>query len=311
VLERRTGCTYVPQQPVGGLRAELFVGHFWSFLDYCQANDFERRVAVYPVADPTWTRATLGAAARELGVPMPEWDLPPASFDHRATFDAADAVLVVGNRATLETFPPEDRPKIRLVNYAPDERLRPSGPEWRLPPRGTACYAATHCDLRKGFMDVLDTWAGLGEHEAELHVVGAIRPPWDALLAAHRPRNLRYHGFVNSKRGAYVDLLRSCRYAYLPTYSEGQVGTLLEAVQQGCVPITTAASGLDDELLERCIVIDARDVEGQRRAIRQALAWDDDAFLRRRADLVEVLGRRHTWAGFEAAVGALLDEVLA
>lgn len=309
LLERRTGCRYVPQRPVAGLRAELFVGHFWSFLDYCRANDFDRRIVVYPVADPTWTRALLAGLARELDVPLPEWDLPPPSFDHRATLDAADAVLVVGNRTTLETFPPADRAKIRLVNYAPDDRQRPA--RLGLPAPRTVCYAATHCDLRKGFADVLDTWSGLGAHEATLDVVGAIRPPWEGLLAAHRPANIRYHGFVNSKDGAYVELLRSCRFAYLPTYSEGQVGTLLEAVQQGCVPITTPASGLDEELLDRCVLVEPRDVDGQRRATREALAWDDDTFLRRRAELLAVLARRHTWSGFEDRVSSLVDEVLA
>jgi hypothetical protein len=87
------------------------------------------------------------------------------------------------------------------------------------------------------------------------------------------------------------------------------VGTLLEAVQQGCVPITTRASGLDDALLEGCVLIEPRDVDGQRRAIRAALAWSDDEFLGRRRCLAEVMARRHTWAGFEAAVEALLDEV--
>jgi hypothetical protein len=34
LLDRRGTCQYVPRQRVGGLRADVFVGHFWSFLDY-------------------------------------------------------------------------------------------------------------------------------------------------------------------------------------------------------------------------------------------------------------------------------------
>jgi hypothetical protein len=46
LLDRRGTCQYVPQQPVGGLCADVFVGHFWSFLDYCRHNTFERAIAI-------------------------------------------------------------------------------------------------------------------------------------------------------------------------------------------------------------------------------------------------------------------------
>jgi glycosyltransferase involved in cell wall biosynthesis len=325
LLERRMGCRYVPQQPQSGLRADLFVGHFWSFLDYCRLNEFRHRIAMYPVANPVWTTELLLDLAGRFDVPMPWWDLPPRSFDHRATMDAADAVLVVGNRFTLETFSPDDRRKVRLLNYAPDDRQRPvgpappplvrsragvAGPETTQPCPNSVCYVATHCDLRKGFMDVLETWSGLGCGEATLHVLGAIRQPWDRLLADHRPANIHYHGFVNSKEPAYAEVMRTCRFAYLPTYSEGQVGTLLEAIQQGCVPITTRASGLDEAVLEHCVLVEARDVEGQRQAIREAVSWSDDRFRATSARLRELLAERHTWSRFETSVAAVIDEVM-
>ncbi|MGH3032222.1 MAG: hypothetical protein ACRDNE_15955 [Gaiellaceae bacterium] len=31
----------------------------------------------------------------------------------------------------------------------------------QVPRRPEFCYVATHCDLRKGFMDVLETWSGI------------------------------------------------------------------------------------------------------------------------------------------------------
>ena len=52
LLDRRGTCQYVSQQPVGGLRADVFVGHFWSFLDYCRHNTFER--GVVPTKEGTY-----------------------------------------------------------------------------------------------------------------------------------------------------------------------------------------------------------------------------------------------------------------
>ena len=306
LLDRRGTCQYVPQQPVGGLRADVFVGHFWSFLDYCRHNTFERAIAVYPIADSLWTTALLKERAATFGVPMPWWDLPPASFDHRATMEAADAVIVVGNRFTLHTYAPEHRRKIVLVNYAADTRLLPATEG--LPPPESFCYVATHCDLRKGFMDALQTWDDLGADGPSLHVIGATRPPWDRLLAGCRG-HVTYHGFVNSKEPRYASTIAACRFAYLPTYSEGQVGTLVEAIHLGCVPITTLASGLPEEVLAHCIIVESGDIDGQRRAIRDAAAWSDDMFAATRGRLRQVADRLHDWARFEDRVGSLVDRL--
>lgn len=311
LLGRRGECRYVGEHPVDGLDSDLLVGHFWSFAEFRRRNHFTRAIAVYPVADPAWTRARLERHAVELGVPMPWWDLPPASFDHRATMAAADRVLVVGNRFTLRTFPPPDRSKIRLANYAPAEHLTDDEPDRAgvVLPAKEVCYVATHCDLRKGFMDVLDVWRPPAAPRARLHVVGAIRPPWDELLHDLANPDVVYHGFVNSKSDAYRTLIRACRYAYLPTYSEGQVGTLLELAAQGCVPITTRESGLDEHVLDHCLLIEPRDIAGQRAAVAEAMSWSDPEYRDRRDALLAAVRSRHTWPAFEAVVDAVIDEV--
>jgi len=131
-----------------GMSADLFVGHFWSFAPMCAKNRFARRIAVYVLSDPDRARARLLDAAERHGVPFPDWDLPPADFDHTATMELADAVLLVGNSTTLATFDPRWHSKIRLVNYAVDQ------PVWSRPlaveRRPEFVYAATTCGLRKG-----------------------------------------------------------------------------------------------------------------------------------------------------------------
>lgn len=158
-------------------------------------------------------------------------------------------------------------------------------------------------------MDALETWHPLGAPPARLHVVGAIRPPWDSMLESLGNHRVVYHGWVSSKTDAYQALIRSCRFAYLPTYSEGQVGTLLELIAQGCVPVTTRAAGLDDAVLEHCVLVEPRDIDGQRRAIRDVLRWSDDEYLERRSRLLDAANRRHTWAAFEEAVTSAIGEL--
>lgn len=306
-LARRGRVIYVGENPVGGLDADLFVGHFWAFAEFCRLNRFARKVVVYPVADPAWTRHMLTPLAEQFAVPMPDWDLPPSSFDHEQTMELADLVLVVGNDAVLATFPERWRSKIRMLNYSVDPRVL--DPEPRVTAGPEFCYIATWCDLRKGFMDVLETWSGAERPPCRLHVVGGLKQPWQERMAEHASDRLLYHGWLDSHSTAYRSLVRSCRYAHIPTYSEGQMGTLLEVVSQGCIPVTTPISGVDERVLEHCLVVQPRDIDGQRAAIAEALSWSTEEYLRRRDALLDAVRRAHTWPGFHAGVTAALDEV--
>ena len=97
-------------------------------------------------------------------------------------------------------------------------------------------------------------------------------------------------------------ILRSCRFAYVPTWVEGQMGTLLEAVHAGCVPVTTRASGLDDRVLAHCVLIEPRDLAGQRRAIDEVRSWSAAEFDRRQAAVGAAAARHHSWEVFAAQV---------
>src|SRR5262249_42809513 len=145
--------------------------------------------------------------AREFDVPFPVWDFPPEPFDHQATMDAPDLVLLVGNQRILHTFPEHWRAKIRPVNYSVDTALygAPRGVERRK----EFCYAATECGLRKGFMDVLRTWSGISPRESRLHAIGRLDPPWERHLTAYNSGSIVYHGWIDSHTEEYVRLLQS------------------------------------------------------------------------------------------------------
>lgn len=290
-----------------GLRADLFVGHFWSFAAMCQANTFGRRVAVYVLSDPDRARALLSDAAADHGVPMCDWDLPPSSFDHEATMDLADVVLLCGNSHTVETFPARWRSKIRLFNYGLDPTLWESDDAVRPTPGGRDfVYLATHCGLRKGFLDVIATWRDIPPDRARLHVIGHLDPPYDRRLAEVNPGSVIVHGWIDSRSPRYRDLLATCRYAYIPTWVEGQMGTLLEVIFAGCVPITTAATGVDDDVLRHCVLVDPMRPDQHRAAIDSVLEWGPAVSDARRLALVDAARRRHNWAEFDRQVGPAL-----
>ncbi len=280
--------------------ADVFVGHFWDFAHVARDNEFARQVAVYVLSDPLRAAALLREAAERYEVPFPDWDLPPKEFDHDTTMELADAVLLVGNTTTLNTFDARWHSKIMLVNYAPGLTRwpRPSPRERRR----EFVYSATTCGLRKGFLDVIETWRDISAAETHLHVVGRIEEPYRARLAASGARAVTTYGWIPSSSTRYRELLSSCRYAYIPTWVEGQMGTALEAIAAGCVPLTTRASGVDDRVLDHCVIVEPGQPEQHREAIAAALAWTETQYRERQAALIESMERFHTWSGFDERV---------
>ena len=292
-----------------GLDADLFIGHFWAFAELCERNRFATKVAFYSVSDPVETRRMLSMLAERFDVPMPDWDLPPASFDHDRTMEIADIVLVVGNSYTRQTFPERWQHKIVLLNYSIDRTLFDLGSPAEA--RDEFCYVATHCGLRKGFVDVLDVWSGIDPSTSRLHVIGNLAPPFDRMLREANNGSIVYHGWIDSDSAEYRQIIRRCRFAHVPTYSEGQMGTMLELIYSGCVPITTAASGVDDDVLAHCLVVQPLDIEGQRAAIYEALSWSPDEYAHRRHQLLEATRRQQTWESFDARVHSAISAHLA
>jgi len=283
-----------------GLEADLFIGHFWAFRELCERNQFATKMVFYSVSDPVETRQLLSGLARRFDVPMPEWDLPPSSFDHARTMELADVVFVVGNSYTLQTFPERWHHKIVLLNYSIDSSLfRAASP---VDARNDFCYVATHCGLRKGFPDVLEVWSGIHPSQSRLHVIGNLAPPFDRMLAEANNGSIVYHGWIDSDSAEYRAIINGCRFAHVPTYSEGQMGTLLELIHSGCVPVTTAASGVDDEVLAQCVVVRPLDIQGQRAAIEDALSWSPQEYAERRRRLIDATRRRQTWQSFQSRV---------
>jgi len=260
-----------------GLKADLMVGHFWAFAAQCATNCFKQQVAVYSIANPDWTRTRLSHLAQRFSVPFPEWDFPPPDFENQPTLRAADRVLLIGNRAVESTFPRQIQKKIHRLNYSVDTNL------FMFDPAATKshgfCYVATECDLRKGFMDVLRTWQRISPERSILQIIGNMREPWLSLFKQMNRGSMYYHGWIDSCSQDYRSVLQSSRFAYMPSYSEGIMGTLLEAIFCGCIPITTRMSGIDERVLSHCLIVEPLDIDQQQKVIEDAASWTHEQCL--------------------------------
>jgi glycosyltransferase involved in cell wall biosynthesis len=87
------------------------------------------------------------------------------------------------------------------------------------------------------------------------------------------------------------------------------MGTLLEAIYSGCVPITTRASGIDDRVLEHCVVVQPLDVEQQLEAIHRVLAWTEEEYRQRSRGRIQAAQRYQSWQLFERGVNSAIQEL--
>jgi glycosyltransferase involved in cell wall biosynthesis len=140
--------------------------------------------------------------------------------------------------------------------------------------------------------------------------VGRLESPYDQLLAQTNTGSVIVHGWIDSSSREYRDLLRSCRFAYIPTWIEGQMGTMLEVLFAGCVPITTRASGVDDEVLDQCLVVEPMQPDEHRSLIEGVVTWDFEEWRARSEELQRTARRRHSWASFDDNVGGTLARLL-
>ena len=291
------------------LKADLMIGHFWSFEQQCSGQDIDHKLVFYAAGNIDWTRQLLTGLASKYDVPFPDWDFPPGGFNNTRTLELADKILLIGNRCLVENFPKPVQHKIRLVNYSVRDGLFTHDQKDDQRSR-EFCYVATHCDLRKGFMDVLKVWSDIFASEAVLHAVGAIRSPWDELLENHNNGSIHYHGWVESSSPHYDQILQRCKFAYIPTYSDAQMGTLLEVIYHGCLPITTRESGLCDEVLAHCIVINPRDIQQQRDVIREVLSWSHQQWLERVNKVRVAASEYQSLQRFQADIHSVIGESL-
>ena len=66
--------------------------------------------------------------------------------------------------------------------------------------------------------------------------------------------------------------------------------------------VVATHDGVDDRVLEHCVVVEPGQPEEHRNEIARVLAWTETEFRERQAALSGCMARRHTWSGFDERV---------
>lgn len=216
-----------------------------------------------------------------------------------------DAALFVGNKTTAKFFPPGFENKIHLANYGCNEQWfsRDAGVEQQ----NEFIHFVTEATPRKGFERVMTVWKGRPE---KLHILGYMNDPaMQKLFKENNSGQMVHHGYVPNDTLAALKILKGCRFIYVPTEHEGQVGSVMEAMFSGLLALTTLESGLDERVLEHAFITQPADVEAQKRFVGQMLGMTNNEYLSRQRAMLSALQQYQTWESFEKAAHSLIKSI--
>lgn len=219
----------------------------------------------------------------------------------------ASKIIVIGNdviRSTFSRYGVSEN-KLTMMNYGIDadhftpQRREESEPVF-IHPTTTLC-------LRKGFPFLAKAWKlvkdRLPDSRAKLILLGADGDS-SGYLEMDLP-DVEVVGKYVCGSEEHCNLMNRAHYVVFPSLSEGQAGTVLEAMSCGCVPIITPETGIDADNYGG-LSVSAACVQSLASALEQtvkshtATQWDHQTKLCR-----EEILKAHRWSDFQSRIGAI------
>ena len=224
----------------------------------------------------------------------------------------ADRGILIGNRATLATYPEEWRVKISLIPVCAGRILAPKPRHRLVPAEREFLWLNSFGAVLKGLDLAIE--AVLADERLVLNIVGLVDQEAD--FAALYPDALdghpriRRHGYLATDSQRFQAVADRCAAFLLPSASEGMSGSAATCLQLGLYPIVSRESGIDlpagsGRYLETCSIEEIGQAMAEVRAMplasleaaiatcqRQALALYSRTATTRRLDGIfgELLG---------------------
>jgi glycosyltransferase involved in cell wall biosynthesis len=223
-----------------------------------------------PVQHPLhWQREVLAECAR-FGVNPRDCDVVlPELLVRRILreYEICDAIIVQSScaRRGFEEFPCGHKAAVVVLTAVDHEFFTPA-PE---PPGMFRVVYVGRVELAKGVPYLLEAWNRLQLRNAELALVGDVRPEMRTIARKYASDSLKILGFMppSEVRRQY----RQSSVFVLPSVNEGLGRVMLEAMSSGLAVLATDKSGAEDCVTDgkTGFILPARNVD----ALAEALQW--------------------------------------
>lgn len=246
---------YVDQtefESISGKEYELYIGIVGNYQQFSKRIKAKRRVLFavnnHPVKQYELLHEIVGSLKREVG----ELHI---SENHLANFsnilNSVDYVMGVGNNFTMQSFLDAGFPlrKCKFFNYGIQEKILPVAKNNTGPI--IFSYIVSDIGLRKGFdiIHELFTDTSIQHIDFVLHIAGGISnqqysSKLDDILDKLKGK-AHFYGWLQHSSTEYIRLMSETDIMLCPSLEEGQVGTLVEAMAHGIIPMGTDRCGID------------------------------------------------------------------
>lgn len=205
------------------------------------------------------------------------------SSDEFALHDA-DGIICLGNEDAVRTF--SGFPVCLPINNGayPDPSVNLRAKDFESGKKHFLFYGSAG-SIHKGLDLLLEAFLEL---DAELYWVGQMEPHlldlYKSEIESHP--NIHLVGWVTLRSSSFYEIMRRCNCVILPSCAEGQVGGVVECMNQGLIPIVSRASVLDVKdfglVLEECSIREIRDTV--KMIVEQSASWHRERAVRALAE---------------------------
>jgi glycosyltransferase involved in cell wall biosynthesis len=182
-------------------------------------------------------------------------------------FETCDHILVPSN-VSRQSFAERgfEKKTIVVLTGVDSEFFSPPAPSEK--PVFRVCYVG-RVQMAKGVAYLLQAWKRLALPNAELVLVGEVRPAARSVLNSYADSSVKFAGILSPQEVAKI--YRESDLLAFPSVSEGLAEVMLEAMATGLPVVATDLSGAKDclENGKEGLIVPARDVD----AMADAILW--------------------------------------
>jgi glycosyltransferase involved in cell wall biosynthesis len=233
---------FVPQS-----HYDLFIGHMGVNFETLARQLAEGVKKLYLATTSYWRYHNEQEAARFAELRQRRgFDLQP---DRRITFDEdralriADGVIGIGNAVSRATY--ADFPKVIMINGSTiyDDHFDWCSKDYAAGRQHFLYYTSGGC-VHKGLDLLLEAFTGIQQH---LWICSRFDEQFASFYSKELDSTPNIHriGRIRPRTAQFYQLMRRCNFCILPSCSEGQAQSVIEAMNQGLIPVVSRASGLD------------------------------------------------------------------
>lgn len=180
----------------------------------------------------------------------------------------SDAVLLIGSKNTIMTYPEEFRGKVTKIHQSTQSCKYLKNVD--VSRSKEFFYLASSGNILKGAQAVVEFFSAHPEYE--LHWIGPIEKDVQNALSCQLTENIHIYGYQKLDSNIVLGLAERCDFMIYPSGVEGGVpGSLLNAMKSGLIPLVTLWAAFDG-IEEYGYVMDDANVKSVEKAVIWAMS---------------------------------------